>query len=176
MSDENEKLKLELVTEFDRMLAPIRRKVFYTIGTLLAFLTPFEIILIFVLLTDSGKLGLQTFHGFAVGAGGLVVISVSMLLVLLPTKLMSYRAYKKSEEAAGYGAEMVKSVRETATKVDSFIIEGREAFAEMKRFASGAKLDELTVRLERKLDEHFGANDPPLSEEELAVLERNAKG
>ena len=163
MSDE----KLELQTEFDAMLTPIKRKVFITIGVLVVMLVPFEIVLIFGFLADSGKLSLQSFHGFAVGLGGLIIFAVSMLLVLLPTKLMSYKAYQMSKAAADAASEMNTTVGQTAKDVQLFIVEGRAAFAELKNAASGTKLDELTLRFERKMDEAIVAFGPDeLSEEE----------
>ena len=49
----------------------------------------------------------------------------------------------------------------------AFIREGRAAFAELKNAASGTKLDELTLRFERKMDQAIDAFSPEeLSEEE----------
>lgn len=52
---------------------------------------------------------------------------------------------------------------------------------DLKESVSGLKLDEFRLAFERKmdevkekLDEHLGANDPPLTEGELAALEKKA--
>jgi len=169
---ETKKDQLQLETEFDEMLVPIKRKVFVTIGVLVATVIPFEIVLIFGFLSDSGRVALQTLHGALVGLGALVIFAVSMLLVLLPTKLMSYKAYKMSKAAADSAESMMETVQDTAASVKEFITEGRETFKEMRNAAQGTKLEELTVRFELKMDqtgkrlesalqEHFGRNDAP---------------
>ena len=182
MSNVNDDERLELQTEFDRMLAPLKRKIFWTLAALIATLVPLEIVVIFGFLTDSGAFRLQTFHGFAVGLGGLVIFSVSMLMVLLPTKLMSYKAFQMSKKAADSADTMVQRVDETAKKVDVFIMDGRAAFADMREAVKGVKLEELKLTFERKVDElkdtieeSFGANDPVLSQAEIDELVRKAK-
>lgn len=146
--------KLELETEFDRMLLPIRRKVFRAIGILICTILPAEALVIFGWLTDAGALRLQTFHGAAVGLGALVIFAVSMLLVLLPTKLMSYKAYTMSKAAAEAASRSERRVTETMDRIDEKLKE--------------ANAEQFIARLEKKMDtlnKTLGGDDPPKVEE-----------
>lgn len=114
--------KLELETEFDAMLAPLRRRVFRFIGVLGAVLIPGEAVMIFGFLSDRGAVKLATFHGAILGFGGLVVFSLGLMIALMPTKLMAYKGYKKSCEAAESCKRMedyAKESRDSAARMES---------------------------------------------------------
>lgn len=62
--------------------------------------------------------------------------------------------------------------------VKAFVNEGREAFKELKAAASGTKLEELTLRFERKMDEAidaFGPDELPEEEARAQASQRIGK-
>jgi len=122
-----------LSTEFDALLSTFKRKVFSTLGLGVLFFLLVESLFIFFVVDDKGAIKVQALNGALVMCGGLLVVAVTSLYLILPTKLIAY--------------ESLKLVRKSSADMDAFISKASPAVD---------KADALMTRVEAKMDDVDG--------------------
>jgi hypothetical protein len=161
MSEET--VDVEIVTEFDRALGKYTKRLFVGIAVMVLMFLGIEFTLIFFMLSDHSVLRLQTANGALVGGAGLAIIAFSSAYFLWPTKLMGWEALKITREMKAKSDDAVVEMKEAAASMSKFVLDVKPLVVDLSKAVSGTRLDELTVRFERKMDEAidaFGGNDP----------------
>jgi hypothetical protein len=121
---------LNLQTEFDDLLIGVRRRIFTILGTSLGIFLAIQFVLIFFVMGDHNVLRMQSFNGALVMAGGLCVVTITSLLLILPTKLIAY--------------ESLKLVRKSTADLNAFTERADKVMD---------KVEALTGKLETKSDQ-----------------------
>lgn len=163
MEEKKPEVSVEIVTEFDRALSKYTRKLFIGVSALVISFLLIEFVLIFFMLSTDKILKIQTMNGAIVGGCGLAIIAFSSAYFLWPTKLMGWEALKITREMRDKSDEAVAKMRDAAENMNKFVTEARPMIEKFDKAVTGTKLEELTLRFERKMDEAidaFGANDP----------------
>jgi len=114
--------ELEINTEFDQALSGVKRKIFTILGAALGLFLAVEAVIIFFVVGDAGAVRIQSMNGAFVMAGGLTVVTVTSLLLILPTKLIAY--------------ESLKLVRQSSTDLNRFVDKADKVMDRMEALAT----------------------------------------
>ena len=119
---------LSSTTEFDVALTKLKRTMFFWLGIGVVGFLVIEAILIFILFTEANVIRMQTFNGAMVMAGGVTLISITSLLLILPTKLIAYEALKMARDTS-------KSMERLVVKADKFMADSKVILEDVQKAA-----------------------------------------